>query len=158
MAQVAAALAAGRPLEFTLIFPKDSPNASEPLLTTGESGRGDGIYVHYIGNSAVSFGLDHWGFGGPVSKPVPVDFDAEHHLMLSCGALLPPGDPARGRLRLVLDGQILLDESVEFYLASPSQVTVGLNPIGLSTSQPAFLGNILAISPAKEGAREGAAR
>jgi hypothetical protein len=149
--QVAAALAAGRSLEFTLIFPKDSPNASEPLLTTGESGRGDGIYVHYVGAGAVSFGFDHWGIGGPVSKPAPVDFDAEHHLMLSCGALLPIGDPARGRLRLALDGQILLDESVEFYPASPSQVAVGLNPIGLSTSQPAFMGNILAIAPAEGG-------
>ena len=151
MPQVATVLAAGRPLEFTLIFPKDLPNTSEPLVTSGVSGRGDGIYVRYVGDGAVSFGFDHWGVGGPVSKPVPVDFDAEHHLMLFYGALLPPGNPARGRVRLVLDGQTLLDESVEYYPASPSQVAVGLNPIGLSTSQPAFMGNILAISPSEGG-------
>lgn len=152
-AQVAAALAAGQPLEFRVFFPKTSPNASEPLLTTGRAGRGDGLYVHYVGNEAVSFGFDHWGAGGPVSEPVPVDFDAGHRLILSWGALLPPGDPARERLRLVLDGRVVLDAPVSFYPTLPSEVAVGLNPIGMSSSQPAFTGDVLALKPAAVGAR-----
>ena len=152
-ARFAAALAAGRPLELTVIFPTDSVNTSEPLLTTGRIGRGDGLYVHYVGHDAVSFGFDHWGVGGPVSKPVPVDFDAEHHLVLSWGALLPPGSRGRERLRLVLDGQMVFDAPVEFYPALPSQVAVGLNPIGMSSSRPAFMGDFLALGPAAEGAQ-----
>jgi hypothetical protein len=152
-AQISAALALGRPLELTVLFPPDAPNASEPLLITGRSGRGDGLYVHYVGNQAVTFGFDHWGAGGPVSAPVPVDFDAEHHLILSWGALLPPGDPARGRLRVVLDRRIVLDAPVGFYPALPSEVAVGLNLIGMSSSQPAFTGDVLALEPAAADAR-----
>jgi len=142
------ALAAGRPLSLTVLFPRDAPNASEPLLTTGTTGRGDGLFVHYLGDEAVSFGFDHWGVGGPVSPPVRVDFAAEHRLVLSWGALRPPEDPARRLLRLSLDGRVMLEAPVEYYPARPSEVAVGRNPIGLSTSQPAYTGDILALAPA----------
>ena len=143
-----AALAAGRQVALTVLFPRGAPDASEPLLTSGVTGRGDGLYVHYMGNDAVRFGFDHWSRGGPVSLPVPVDFGSEHHLVLSWGALRPPDDPARRTVRLALDGRVVLDAPVEYYPALPSQVALGRNPIGMSTSQPAFTGDILAVVPA----------
>ena len=146
-AQAVAALAAGRPLDLTVIFPRDAPDVSEPLLTTGIAGKGDGIYMHYFGGEAVSFGFDHWGAGGPHSPPVPVDFAMKHHVILSWGALRPPGEPARNRLRVVLDGRVVLDAPVEYYPARPSQVALARNPIGMSTSRRDFTGDILAVFP-----------
>jgi len=149
--------AAGRSLDLTIVFPAGEPYVSEPLLTTGEAGRGDSLYVHYVDGVTVRFGFDHWVTGGSVSRPVPVDFAVVHHVVLSWGALLPSDDPARKRLRLALGGQVVLDAPVTYFPARPEQVALGTNPIGMSTSRPAFTGELMGVGSTAGPANEGGA-
>jgi hypothetical protein len=140
------ALHAGHPLRLCLRLPRDNPGGSEPLLTTGVTGKGDGLYVKYLDRDHVGVGFDHWGVGGYVSSPVAVDYDAEQELRISWGPLLARSDPNRERLRVELNGVVVLDAAQTFHPAAPGQIRVGLNPIGLSTTEAAFTGQILAVA------------
>jgi len=146
--RVAAVLGAGRPFSLHLFFPTDRMGMSEPLLTTGVTGRGDGLYVHYVDRNTVVLGFDHWGIGGLVSAPLAVNDRALQQLTISFGPLLAPGDPRRGRLMVALNGIPVFDRPAEFHPANPGEAVVGRNPIGLSTSEPAFQGTILSVDPA----------
>jgi hypothetical protein len=115
-------------------------------LTTGVTGKGDGLYVKYVDGEHVCLGFDHWGVGGQVSPPIAVNYDAEQELVIGWGGLLASDDPRHARLRVELNGAVVIDVAQVFHPATPDQRAVGLNPIGLSTAEAAFTGQILAVS------------
>jgi hypothetical protein len=123
----------------------------EPLLTTGVTGHGDGLYVHYIDRDAVALGFDHWGVGGPVSPPLQVDYRALQQITIAFGSLLAADDPRHGRLYVAMNGRKVFDLPAKFHPARPQEAAVGKNPIGLSTSEAVFQGRILSIEPAPNG-------
>ena len=139
------AIWSGQPLRLQLRFPLGKSGGREPLLTTGVTGKGDGLYVKYLDSEHVSLGFDHWGVGGQVSAPVRVNLDAEQELIIAWGPLLAAGDPGRGRLRVELNGIVVMDVAQAFHPSTREQTTVGLNAIGLSTAETAFTGRILAV-------------
>ena len=76
-ARAAGAGAEAGPAEFeairlTVIFPADRTAGREPLVVTGETGRGDFLFVEYRDGGRVRFGLDHWGKATVTSEPVAV--------------------------------------------------------------------------------------
>lgn len=139
-------------------FPTDRTGVQEPLVVTGRTGKGDFIYVVYSGNNTIRLGYDHWGKGGPVSAPIPVDYQQTQLLEITMGSLLPPLDddaawknldPAARRqlaetVTIKLNGKVVLTAPASPYPATgEGEVTVGTNTIGGSTCEPLFSGRFL---------------
>lgn len=137
------------PVRLELTFPAFTGRWSEPLLCTGETGRGDLIYATYESERQISFGHDHWGVGGTTTAPVGIDPRAVHLLEIDFAALYPDGPAAewrapvnRDRLIIRLDGRTICDEPARHHPSRPDEVTVGANPIGASTATLQFSGSI----------------
>jgi hypothetical protein len=137
-----------------LELPQRPAGSSEPLLTTGVTGRGDLIRIVYVDPGHVRFIHDRWGFGGASSPDIPVRPDGRHRLELSLGSLYPDGPWAAGvpagrlaglreRVTVTLDGIPALDVREPSHPAAPGSVVVGANAIGASMTEPLFTGRIL---------------
>ena len=139
------------PLRLELILPPFQGSRTEPLLSMGEPGRGDLIYVRYESAKRISLGYDHWGLGGPVSAPIDVDYLATQVIEIDCGALHPEAvvvgrKPAAERpLSIRLNGRTVFDLEAPFYPYQPYTAIVGINEIGASTALQLFSGNIVKI-------------
>lgn len=145
-------------LDFEVTFPSNRLGQSEPLITTGQAGAGDFVYVVYLDAHHVQFGFDHWGVGGFLSAPILVDYRVAHHLRISLGSLSlgnsgwqRPGhssdkiEALRNRLSIRIDEKLVLDAVADFYPTQPLSVTVGQNRIGGSTTGPKFTGHLLPL-------------
>jgi hypothetical protein len=145
-------------LRMRIVFPKGRTEQSEPLLTTGSEEAGDFIYVVYSSPESIRIGFDHWFFGGPLSQPIAIDFDAEHELEISTGALFPPAEEIvfadmpvdavasmKEMVSVRLDGELILEFPATAYESDPDLVTPGLNTISGTTSGPRFTGEILSV-------------
>jgi hypothetical protein len=144
------------PVRIQLRFPPGRAGYGEPLVVTGATGAGDIVYVRYVSEHRLRIGFDHWNKGGPVSRQIEYDPGTAHELILSLGSLLPSMGPGgdtfaflRRRCSILLDGTPVLACESEFYPATPAQVFVGENPIGGSTTGPAFTGQIIRVEPVK---------
>jgi len=144
------------PVRVQLYFPVERPRLPEPLIVTGETGKGDFIYVRYEGEDRIRVGFDHWGVGGAESPAIPVDPAREHELAVSFGGLMPPaGSPLYRaeagwqRLRAVLwvaiDGRTVFVTPMATHPTRPSQIMFGVNFIGGSTTGPSFTGRIMRV-------------
>jgi hypothetical protein len=137
---LAAAGGASGPLRLELTFPAFGLVRSEPLLSTGVSGRGDLVYVSYLGPRTVAFGYDHWSRGGPVSANLTIDPAAVQTVEIDTSAINPKNP---GRLRLSLNGRPVFDLPEPAYSCSADTVAIGMNGIGASTATDRFTGRIL---------------
>lgn len=142
-----------------LIFPAGRRVGTEPLLTTGIPRAGDVFFVNYRADGAIRLGLDHWGHRSLFSDWLTVEAAAEAVVEIAAGALLPAenhallaGQPPalrqamKERVRLSLDGRLVLDAVQPTYDSSPYDVVVGRNPIGASSTVFAFTGRILGVT------------
>lgn len=131
-----------------LVLPSPAPQGvREPLLVSGVPRAGDIVYIHYLGGDEIRLGIDHWGTPGMESKPIRAALGREHTVQIAMGALFPPaanGPPAQ-RLRVLLDGDAVIDTDQDTYASSAYDVTVGRNAIGGSTCSYAFTGRILKV-------------
>ncbi len=146
------------PIELKLRFPTNATGRREPLLTTGMLARtGDIVYVRYSDPQHIQFGFFHRGAGGPLSPPIPIDYAAEHTLTIHLGSLYPPRqhplfetwtetqvNKARRRLEVILNGQTVLQASVNVYDSTPEGVHIGANRLAPDVSRPQFTGQVLA--------------
>jgi hypothetical protein len=142
------------PVHLIVTLPKEKVGRHEPLLTTGKTGAGDLVYIFYEDEHHVRFGFDHWGIGGSLSEPVPVNYNEPHDLWINEGSLYPKPlagaawaalDPVsrkrrEGQIAVVLDGAVVLSSVKPTYPSPLSAVTVARNGIGMSTADPDFSG------------------
>lgn len=144
------------PVRLVLRLPAEATGRSEPLLITGRSGAADIVFVRYTDQTHIQVGYDHWGAGGPLSPPIPVDYGTAQTFDLELGSLVPPpGDPAwgsvpaadqadaAGTIRIRLNGRTVLEHRANAYPAAPGELLVGVNSVGASTCGPAFTGYFL---------------
>lgn len=134
------------PLLLQVELPKRPVSRAEPLVTIGQTGTADCLYVIYEDAHHVRFGLDHWAYGGPVSDPIRIDFSRIHEIEFSIGGLYPPSRwfsrPALSGplpLHLKLDGQTIFSVDQAFY---PGAFTIGANPVGSSVASARFSGQL----------------
>jgi len=145
------------PVSMNVTFPSDRLGRQEPLVVTGEPGRGDFLYVVYLDPTHIRIGFDHWGVPGAISEPIPVAYDQACNLVLAMGSLYPPaGDPRLAALppgeaerlkhtvQVQLDGRVVFEVRRSCYDATPSEVHVALNPLGGSTCDATFNGALQA--------------
>lgn len=131
-------LLAGRPVHLEFQLPATGEIPNQPLLTTGIVGRGDGLFLESVSPGWFVVGLDHWGSQPLRSQPVALGSSERHHLKVTFGTKVNRQLTVRGRLRVELDGAVVLEADADFFPAEPAQVFFGANPIGMSTSQPTF--------------------
>ncbi len=163
-----ALLAAGEtdgPLRLRVKFPPFRAQVGQPLIATGRAGAGDLFYVFYAGPNRLRFGHDAWNFPGYETADFFYDPDTEHTVEVELGSLRPAATAAelhRGgaRLRVRLDGREVADVARPFNAARATEVFIGHNGIGASTSEVNFGGSRLAAErlkawpePARGGAR-----
>lgn len=134
-------------VEMSVLFPYNMAGYAEPLVVTGREGAGDFVFVSYVDSRHVVFGFDHWGYGGPRSEPVEVDYGQVHRISVTMDSLYPPGSPppSRGFVRVSIDGQVVLDNRARCFATSAERISVGENTIGGSTCRAAFSGRLLSI-------------
>ncbi len=141
-ARLDAARFQGGVFDIKLRFPADRMGLAEPILTTGTPGAADGVYVRYVDPGHIVLGFDHWGSGGPVSPPIPIDYGRFHRLRIRLG---PEG--GESRIRLELDGAGVLDAPARFHPRPEATVRIGTNPSEMSTATAEFTGFIASVEP-----------
>ena len=142
-------------LRLQVKLPASPSHTREPLITLGQPGAADCLYLIYEQPGHLRVGLDHWAYGGPVSEPIPVDFTQPQTFEVSLPSLgpapvwpwSPPLRPAAGELRVRLNGQLVLTYPLQPYPARADQVYPGRNPVGSSAAAPRFSGFILSVEP-----------
>ncbi len=146
-------------LHMVIKLPRPDFGRSEPLVTTGRPGAGDFIYVTYLDGAHVLVGHDKWNFGGLKSGPIAVDYEGIQNVEIGLGSLYPEPSGSkeanstepelrdlRNRVFVKWNGVLVLSEVAAAYPTSPSEVTVGANTIGGSTTLSHFSGDILSLS------------
>lgn len=139
------------PLTLSFTIPSDAIGVVEPLLSTGVTGAGDFVIIKYEDADTVRIGFDHWGAGGPWSDPIKIDPSISQDITISMGNLWPPlDDPLyethpewrkmKGRVRIWLNGELILDGPYETHPIDASAVTPWANLIGGSSSIFRFSG------------------
>jgi hypothetical protein len=146
-------------LRLMLELPKHPPTKSEPLLTLGQTGAADCVFVIYEDASHIRLGLDHWGYGGPVSEPIAITPGELQVIEISLGGLHPPSpwfsrhSPVAGQpapFVLKLNDQVVFRQNHPFHPAKPSQVAVGTNPAGNTVALSSFTGRIISVERLRE--------
>jgi hypothetical protein len=148
---------AAAPLRLVVTLPAFSGKRSEPLVSTGATGKGDLLYLTYLDKSHIALGFDHWGVGGPTSPPIDVLYPYTQRLEVSLGSFYPgssgPGNMAsRDWLRLKqllfvrLNGSVVFEATQPFYDSALTDIRIAENAIGSSTSVPRFSGVIMSQS------------
>lgn len=128
-------------LYLKLQLPTFNGRTSDPLLCTGETGKGDLIYLVRLDERHIAIGHDRWAYGGGQSQPIVIDPGAWLEVEISCPPLLPPGSPEM--LEVKVGGVMALHEPGPFHPSRPDQVVIGANPIGSSMGSKVFPGAIV---------------
>lgn len=131
------------PVVITVTLPPFAGVRSEPLVSSGETGKGDVVYIKYLDAQTVVFGYDHWGYGGFESDAAAVKPGEELVIAVDYGALYAEGTAPRDRVVVRLNGRIVADRAAKFHPCTPDTVVVGANMIGASTAAAVFSGNII---------------
>lgn len=146
----AAARAAGTggDVEFDMIrmrvtFPGERSAGREPLVVTGEAGRGDFLFVEYLEGGWVQFGLDHWGKATVMSARVSVERGKSYEIEIGLGAF--PGARKTDELEVKMDGRVVWAREAKFFGVGAEDVFVGKNPIGGTGCAETFGGTILDV-------------
>ncbi len=141
-------------VELEVEWPQGRAGAKEPLLVTGEPGRGDFVAVEYLDDrGTVRFFLDHWGGALQRSEPVRIEPGRRVRLRVAMESLRAPlpfraaGHLVGGQLELAVDGRSVWRTPGEFFVVNPVEIAFGRNPIGGTTCGPEFSGVIHRVEP-----------
>jgi hypothetical protein len=131
-----------------------APGRYDPLLVSGVTGAADFVNVFYPEKGRIAFSHDSWGRGGATSRVCSVDVSREHVVEIDHGGLYPDqalaspalsraAKPMSNRLRITLDGEVVMDVADHVYPADPGTVRVGENRLGGSSTAPTYSGTIV---------------
>lgn len=142
------------PITLLLYFPRGVAGRSQPLVTTGVTGKADVLYVRYVTDDVVRFGYDHWGVGAWESGDVPVEHDLQHRLEIRLPALMREPEDSYTALRRVLlitlDERVVWSAQVPVHASTPNDVYIGRNSAGSSVCEPEYSGMITSVARERE--------
>jgi len=137
-------------VRMTLALPERRAYVREPLVVTGETGRGDFVFVEYLDAERVRFGLDHWGRGTVFSEALGLAGTGTHVIDVSLESF--PGARVGAaaarepqRVRVAVDGREVWARDVRLYAVGARDVFVGRNPLGGTACAPLFTGAMLDV-------------
>jgi len=140
------------PLRVKARFPTDKIGQREPLALSGVAGGADLIYVHYVSETEIRFGHDHWGTPAVEGDPVTLDYPQAHELIITMGSFYPAQTPLAtaslprdrpSRVEVRLNGAVVFSAERNHHPAGPESFTVGENGLGASSCGPLFTGEII---------------
>lgn len=137
-----------------LTFPPKT-SGREPLVSAGDTGRADFIFVEYLDGHRVRFGHDHWGKPSRLSEPVSIRAGEPHVVEIALGSFGRERGVRReavAPVRIGLDGRTVWEQSAKLYPLEPEDVFVGRNPIGGTTTDTEFTGTLAAVEWVPEAA------
>ena len=114
-------------------FPVGVAGRREPLIVTGETGRGDFIAVEYLAADRFRLIFDHWGSRGAASEPISYVPRRNYHVDIRHAVFSKAGQRGANTpsdLVVALDRQVVWREAVVLYGIAPDEAYVGYNPIG----------------------------
>jgi hypothetical protein len=142
------------PLRIRLQFPADLDHGYEPLVCTGEAGRGELLYVIYHPGHRLQLGLDSWGRGVVFSRIVPFDPAKRHEFTVWMGAWTTSTDTAATasssasrRFFVKMDETVLFSSERDFYPGADAPTGIGWNRIGAGSATTRFSGRLLEVTP-----------
>lgn len=127
------------------LLPAGGYVGSDPLFSAGQTGAADSIFLRGLGNDRYVLGLDHWSVGSTESPPITLASGEVHTLVLELGSLAGAGEFPANQARLILDGRVVLDAKLSLFPTKPEEIVYGRNPLGMSTSNAVFRGEIVSI-------------
>ncbi|MCX6955666.1 MAG: hypothetical protein NTV51_26275 [Verrucomicrobia bacterium] len=134
-------------VRLAVMFPTQRGTERDPLVVTGQTGRGDFLFVEYLDGGRVRFGLDHWGKAPVFSAPLAVDFATPHAIEVSLESfprvLKEKREPKK--IEVKLDGREVWAQEARLFAVGVQEVFVGRNPIGGTACPPLFTGAILEV-------------
>ena len=127
---------------------------ADPLVVSGVTGGADFVYVRYLSDDRVSLGYDHWGAGGPESRPLRLGGTRLLNIVVSHGGLMPPPDadfyrrvptavPLRNSIVVTVDDQVVLRASAAPHASAAKNIALGQNLVGGTTTTGRFGGEIV---------------
>jgi hypothetical protein len=122
--------------------------AREPLLSAGDIGHGDFVFIEYLDARRVRFGFDHWGKPTRFSEPLELSAQEPHAIEIALGSFGREAAAQReaiGQVSVRVDGRMMWDFPTKLYPIEPEDVFVGHNPIGGTSVATAFSGTISAV-------------
>ncbi len=139
-----------------LLLPAIPTGRPEPMVVVGAAGRAVLGFIVPLPGGQAQLGAEVWGVGAWTSKPVAMRPEESNEITYEFGSLFQKeGDVAWGelpvaaqrelkrRLRISVNGTVVLEVNVETpEFVSPS-VVVGKNPLGGSHVGEAYSGNII---------------
>jgi len=133
-------------IRFTARFPDGPVGRHEPLVVSGDTGRGDFLIVEYLPGGRVRFLYDHWGrspYLGPELVVEPghdymIEFRHPASVLDEAGRKLVSG----GQLQLRVDGIQLWSAEAKAYPVDPEEFYLGVNPIGGTSCERCFAGDL----------------
>ena len=133
---------------------------TEPLATTGASGRADTLAVRWLAGERAQLIYDHWGHAVLVSDVFEWPDGQARRVRLempSFGALDGPeiGGAKRGNLKVALDERVVWALEVPFYGARSTEVVLARNTVGSSVAAEKLSAVVLEI---EQGAPASGAR
>jgi hypothetical protein len=127
------------------LLPAGGYVGSDPLFSAGRTGAADSIFLRGLGNGRYVLGLDHWSVGSTESPPLTLASGEVHTLVLELGSLAGAGEFPANQARLILDDRVVLDAKLPLFPTKPEEIVYGRNPLGMSTSNAVFRGEIVSI-------------
>ena len=112
--------------------------SQEPLITTGQTGAGDFIYIRRVSDTEVAFGFDHWGSRARIGETIEVDPDTYYTISAKM-------DYDKNEVAVLMNDQVVLQCDSPLYRTGMDQLSVGENLIGGTTVGPEFHGAIQVI-------------
>jgi hypothetical protein len=118
-----------------------------PLVVTGHESAGDSLFIQPIGPESVKFGHDHWGAKGiQWGRPMPFDFGKIHEVEIVALREGYGGFLQREITFIRLDRRFALVCSRLFNPYRDDEVFLLENPIGMTSCEPIFSGEVLSVS------------
>lgn len=145
------------PIELRLRFPSGQSGRSQPLLVTGQPGRGTLVFAQFLDETTLRIGVDVWNRALFWSEPINFTPGTTYSLVTSMTPFYPESAPAvaqlstaarlslRSRLTVTFDGNQVLNERVDAYDSSPDDITFGVSRIGGSNNESVFLGDVIEV-------------
>ncbi len=137
---------------FKVVFPAPIKGVCEPIVTTGSFSNADFLAVRFTDAEHAVFVYDVWGIGGPLSQSFAVEPGITHTLELDLPTLATVRESKSHEqrlLRIVLDGRELLNTHAYFHRRAPDELYFAENPIGGTTADAHFRGQLSAADGVK---------
>ena len=126
---------------------------SDPLIVSGESGRGDFLTLRIGDRGEAVVVYDSWGHPGLASRPFRIPPDGRLRLTVAMPAfdgVKPAPESGDARLEVKLGDEVILSEMVHFYPRDPGRIWFAANPIGGAACGPVLRGWIRSAPDGRE--------